>query len=578
MKTLLAISILLLIAAACAAEPMIARLPVSSPEDVRALTDMGLRVYGDEEPGYLDLVLDEAEYQHLLDLGYAPRDLVPLSLLEQDIDPEYHTYEEMVAELQALAAQYPTLCHLDTIGYSQQFQRLELAMKLSDNAAVEEDEQSVLFVGQHHGSEIMGTETIIYLISHFLSSYGSDPQVTAWMNSYEIWCLPMFNPDGHHAVTAGINLYWRKNGRDINNNQIYYEYVGPGTWWQQQHEGVNLNRNYDWFWSSDGSTDPWHYDYRGASAFSETECTAMRMLEAQQRFVASISFHSYGDVVIAPWTFGSAPAPDQDVLTAVADSLSHNFRKDNGSFFTYDIYPGQSGRFPNWFYGMGGCIAYDIELCPYPTFIPPGSQLAERTARYYNGMIYLLKRLSGPGIMGHVRDASTLQPISAQVEIQGRMSPQVRGRYAEPQHGRFTRWLPNGTYTVYSGAPGYVTRAYRNVVVANNAMTILEITLQHVDDQVVSTAAPLEIPALALSVANQSGSQVNLNLELPQSMRLSLKVYDLAGREVAALSDGWRAEGSHTVSFDASRLPSGIYFVRAAAAGMASVAKVAVVK
>ena len=50
--------------------------------------------------------------------------------------------------------------------------------------------------------------------------------------------------------------------------------------------------------------------------------------------------------------------------------------------------------------GMGGAIAYDIELLPYPLFIPPGSQLAERDARYANGAYYLLDRMAGPGITG----------------------------------------------------------------------------------------------------------------------------------------------------------------------------------
>ena len=42
--------------------------------------------------------------------------------------------------------------------------------------------------------------------------------------------------------------------------------------------------------------------------------------------------------------------------------------------------------------------------------------------------------------------------------------------------------------------------------------------------------------------------------------RTSLRVYDLIGREVATLLDGRVEPGEHEVRFDASRLPSGVYF------------------
>jgi hypothetical protein len=43
---------------------------------------------------------------------------------------------------------------------------------------------------------------------------------------------------------------------------------------------------------------------------------------------------------------------------------------------------------------------------------------------------------------------------------------------------------------------------------------------------------------------------------------VNLAVYDLSGRKVATLVDGWRSKGLHEVTFDGSGLASGIYYCR----------------
>ncbi|RJP76230.1 MAG: T9SS C-terminal target domain-containing protein [Candidatus Zixiibacteriota bacterium] len=59
---------------------------------------------------------------------------------------------------------------------------------------------------------------------------------------------------------------------------------------------------------------------------------------------------------------------------------------------------------------------------------------------------------------------------------------------------------------------------------------------------------------------------------------VTLRVYDTAGREVAALVDGWREAGSHQVTFDASGLPSGIYFARLTAGTFTQIQKLVLLK
>ena len=567
-----------LLPAPSVAELWIGRIQVASQDEIASIADLGFEIYHDELPGCADLIFDEAGYLRLISMGYDPQMLTSLNSLDLDrIDPEYHTYDELTADLLLLESQYPTLCRVDSIGRATQFPRTIWAVKLSDNVADEEDEPALFYFGTHHASEVMGCETLLYMIQHFLENYGIDPNITQWMNNYEIWFVPLVNPDGHYAVTENINLFWRKNARDINNNNIYYEFMG-GTWWTDDHEGVDLNRNYNWYWSNDGSSNIWNYSYRGAAPFSESENQALRSLAAAQRVIAGISFHSYGDVVIAPWTWpGGLYAPDQDVINSIGNALAARFLKDNGTPFSYDIYPGQGGRCPNWFYGFAGAIAYDIELCPYPVFIPPGSQLAERAARYMNGSVYLLERMSGPGITGHIRDAVTNQPLAARVEIQGRISSQVKARFAEPQYGCFTRLLNNGTYTVLAGMPGYQTQRIQNVVV-NNSMTQLEIQLQPssaVDMFLADRNAP---PKASLQATQIGAGEIRFYLELDAPQRISLKLYNLLGREVAVIVDGCRDAGTHEIYFSLNALPSGVYFAQMKASKSSDAVKIVVLK
>jgi hypothetical protein len=48
---------------------------------------------------------------------------------------------------------------------------------------------------------------------------------------------------------------------------------------------------------------------------------------------------------------------------------------------------------------------------------------------------------------------------------------------------------------------------------------------------------------------------------------VTLKIYDLHGREVATVLDEWMPAATHEVSFHAGSLPAGVYIWRQLAAG-----------
>ena len=91
----------------------------------------------------------------------------------------------------------------------------------------------------------------------------------------------------------------------------------------------------------------------------------------------------------------------------------------------------------------------------------------------------------------------------------------------------------------------------------------------------------IEIPnyfSLAQNYPNPFNPTTSIKYSVPTAVNVSLKIYDLLGKEVATLVNEMKQPGFHTADFNASNLASGIYFYRIDAGEFTSVKKMMLVK
>ena len=88
----------------------------------------------------------------------------------------------------------------------------------------------------------------------------------------------------------------------------------------------------------------------------------------------------------------------------------------------------------------------------------------------------------------------------------------------------------------------------------------------------------LEDFSLIQNYPNPFNPKTTIRFSVAESRHILLKVYDVRGRIVASLVDGIIPAGAHEAVFDASTLPSGMYFYRIVAGHFSAVRKMTLLK
>lgn len=82
---------------------------------------------------------------------------------------------------------------------------------------------------------------------------------------------------------------------------------------------------------------------------------------------------------------------------------------------------------------------------------------------------------------------------------------------------------------------------------------------------ITDVSEPKNLPvnySLQQNYPNPFNPTTTISYQIPHNNKVTLKVFDVLGREIANFVDGYKEVGSYDVKFDAGKLPSGVYFYR----------------
>lgn len=205
----------------------------------------------------------------------------------------YFTFAEMQNILDSMALLYPSLISTKQSLSPKSVENRDIWwVKISDNPNVDESEPELLYDALHHAREAASLSQLIFYMWYLLENYATNPDVKFLVDNTEMFFVPCVNPDGYEynrSTNPGGGGMWRKNRR--NNGSTF---------------GVDLNRNYGYFWGYDniGSSPTSSSDtYRGPSGFSEPETQAIRNFCNARQFQTALNAHTYSNLLIYPWGY-----------------------------------------------------------------------------------------------------------------------------------------------------------------------------------------------------------------------------------------------------------------------------------
>ncbi|HYG51528.1 MAG TPA: M14 family zinc carboxypeptidase, partial [Flavobacteriales bacterium] len=362
----------------------------------------------------------------------------------------YPTYPAYIAMMQQFAVDYPLLCTYHDLGTLPSGRKI-VALRISDNPGVDEDEPEFLYTSTMHGDEAAGYPMMLSLIDYLLTNYGTNARVTNMVNSIEIWINPLANPDGtYDAGDLTVSGAIRYNAN-----------------------GIDLNRNFP---------DPEDGLHPDGEAWQPETQIFMDFAEAHD-FVMAANFHGGAEVANFPWDTWNTAHADETWWIYQCQKYADTAQLNGPAGYMDDLYsgsiPGVTNGF-DWYEVDGGrqdymqwwhkCKEMTVELSSVKLI--PDAQLINH---YNYNVRSLLNYIEASlyGIRGIVTDNCTGQPIEAKVFISGHDYDSSHV-YSSLPVGNYHRVIEPGTYNVTYSAPGYASQTISGITVSGYTSTVVQ--------------------------------------------------------------------------------------------------------
>ncbi|MER3462699.1 MAG: carboxypeptidase [Armatimonadota bacterium] len=332
----------------------------------------------------------------------------------------FYLYDELTAYLQAVAAEYPHLARLESIGKSYQGRDIWV-MTLTRFATGGDLEKPAYWIDANiHAGEVTGGATTQYTIHYLTTRYGSDPQVTRLLERSAFYVCPRVSPDGveqylttPHQVRSSLRPYpfedereglypedvdgdgrilqmrvqdpkgaWKVSDKDPRlmrprevgeEGGTYYHLYPEGLirGWDgytvkpaPPRHGLDLNRSFPADWGPESQQ-------RGAGPFplSEPETHALAQFFARHKNINGMqAYHTYSGVILRPYSGkpdDALPTHDLTVFKRLGDKGTELTGYPHTSVFhgfRYDPKTTLRGGFFDWLYEDLGIFGFSTEL------------------------------------------------------------------------------------------------------------------------------------------------------------------------------------------------------------------------
>jgi|SRR5215211_96164 len=181
------------------------------------------------------------------------------------------------------------------------------------------DRIGVLLTGSMHAREWGGSDICIDFLLNLLNAYTNNTslifgettfhpsQLQNMLETIDLFVFPDVNPDGKIYSQANDDpnlegeegIWWRKN----RNSALVPNGDNP----RYHKTGVDINRNFDFLWSSgigtvNSNSTNRSQTFRGTAAFSEPETKNVKyLLDRYNNIRYYVDIHSYGEMILYSW-------------------------------------------------------------------------------------------------------------------------------------------------------------------------------------------------------------------------------------------------------------------------------------